>query len=91
MCLLINEKDQKPPHKLNPCHCIDFMALVRNVPLKKLDPLVKTFHDFAIALISTVTTAGHNCEEIHIIFDTYREDCIKSERREESKEMVSLV
>ena len=84
-------KGQKPPHKLNPCHCIDFMALVRKVSLKKLDLPVKEFHGFDIALTSMITKAGQNYEEIHIIFDTCREDCIKSERREESKEMVSLV
>ena len=48
------------------------MALVKKVTLKKLDPRVKTFHGFAIALTSMVTKAGHNCEEIHIIFDTER-------------------
>ena len=75
----------------NPCHCIDFMALMRKVPLKKFDPPVKTFHGFAVALTSIVTKVGHNCEKIHIIFDTYREDYIKSERRGKSKEMVSLM
>ena len=55
----------------------DFMFLVRKVPLRKLDPLVKTFHGFAIALTSMITKAVHNCDEIHIIFDTYREDNIK--------------
>ena len=75
----------------NLCHCIDFMALVRKVNLKKFDPPVKIFHGFAIALTPMVTKAGHNCEEIHIIFDTYREDYIKSDRRGKSKEMVSLM
>ena len=74
----------------NSCHYIDFIALVRKVPLKNLDPLVKTFHSFAIVLTFMVTKAGHNCEEIYIICDTYRENCIKSERRGKSKEMVSL-
>ncbi|KAK5898293.1 hypothetical protein CgunFtcFv8_015724 [Champsocephalus gunnari] len=40
-----------------------------------------------------VTKAGHNCDEIHIVFDTYREDSIKNgerERRGKSKEMVVL-
>ena len=72
---------------------IDFMALVRKVPLKKLDPPVKTFHDFAIALTSMVTKAGYNCGEIHIVFDAYREDSIKNEERErrgKSKELVVL-
>ena len=69
------------------------MALVRKIPLKKLDYRVRTFHGFAIALTCMVTKAGHNCEEIHIIFDTYREDCIKNAERERggrSKEMVIL-
>ena len=69
------------------------MALVRKVPLQKLDPPVKTFHDFAVALTSMVTKAGHNCDEIHIVFDAYREDSIKnaeSGRRGKSKEMVVL-
>lgn len=56
---------------------IDFMVLVRKVPLKKLHPPVKTLHDFAIALTSMVTKSGHNCDEIHVVFDTYREDIIK--------------
>ena len=69
------------------------MALVRKVPLKKLDPPVKIFRDFAIALTSMVTKAGHNCDEIHIIFNTYREDSIKNAergRRGKSKEIVVL-
>ena len=32
------------------------MALVRKVPLKKLEPPVKTFHDLAIALTAMITT-----------------------------------
>jgi len=69
------------------------MALVRKVSLKKVDPHIKTFHDFAIALTSMATKAGHNCDEIHIAFDTYREDSIKNgkrKRREKSKDMVVL-
>ena len=69
------------------------MALVRKIPLKKLDPPVKTFNDFAIALTSMVTNAGYNCDEIHIVFDTYIEDSINNEervRRGKSKEMVVL-
>ena len=72
---------------------IDFMALVRKVPLKKLDPPVKTFHDFAVALTSVITKAGHASDEIHIVFDTYKEDSIKNgerNRRAKSKEMVVL-
>lgn len=94
-CLLCPLIDQKGPETSPQTHAIiiDFMALVRKVPLKKLDPPVKTFHDFAIALTSMVTKAGHNCYEIHIVFDTYREDSIKNgerERRGKSKEMVVL-
>ncbi|KAK5886569.1 hypothetical protein CesoFtcFv8_017591 [Champsocephalus esox] len=40
-----------------------------------------------------VTKAGHNCDEIHIVFDTYREDSINNgerERKGKSKEMVVL-
>ena len=69
------------------------MAFVRKVPLEKLDPLVKRFHDFAIALTSMVPKAGHNCDEIHIVFDTYRKDSIKNgerKRRGKSKDMVVL-
>ena len=72
---------------------IDFMALVSKIPLKKLVPPVKTFYDFAIALTSMVTKAGHNCDEIHIVFDHYREDSIKNserKRRGKSKETVVL-
>ncbi|KAK5903325.1 hypothetical protein CgunFtcFv8_007116 [Champsocephalus gunnari] len=92
LCPLI---DKKGPETSPQTHAIimDFMALVRKVPLKKLDPPVKTFHDFAIALTSMVTKAGHNCDEIHIVFDNYRVDSIKNgerERRGKSKEMVVL-
>ena len=61
--------------------------------LKKVNPPVKTFSDFAIALTSMVTKAGHNCDEIHIIFDAYREYSLKNaerKRRGKSKEMVVL-
>ena len=62
-----------------PLYC--FHGLGEKGPLKKLDPPVKTFHGFAIVLTSMVTKTGHNCDEIHIIFDTYREDCIKNAER----------
>ena len=51
------------------------------------------FNDIAIALTSMVTTAGHNCDEIHIVFDAYREDSIKNaerKRRGKSKGMVVI-
>ncbi len=92
LCPLI---DKKGPENSPQTHAIviDFMALVRKVPLKKLDPPVKTFHDFAIALTSMVIKAAHNCDEIHIVFDTYREDSIKNGergRRRKSKDMIVL-
>ena len=92
---LCSQIDIKGPDTPSQTHAIiiDFMALVRKVSLKKLDPPIKTFHDFAIALIFMVTKAGGNCDEIHIIFETYREDSIKHaerERRGKSKNMVVL-
>ena len=69
------------------------MAFVRKVPLKKLQPPVKTFYDVATALTSMVTKAGQNSDEIYIVFDTYRENCIKNgkrERRGKSKDMIVL-
>ena len=73
---------------------IDFMALVRKVPLKKLDSPVKTFHDFADALTSVITKAGHNSNEIHIGFYAYREDSINNAeraRRRKAAEMIVLL
>ena len=72
---------------------IDFMALVRKVPLKKLDPPVKTFHDFAVTLTSMITKASQNCDEIHVVFDSYREDSIKNAERNNrgrNKDMIVL-
>ena len=92
LCPLIDKKGPENPPQTHAI-VIDFMALVRKVPLKKLDPPVKTFHDFAIALTSMIIKAGYNNDEIHIVFDTYREDSIKNgerDRRAKSKEMVVL-
>ena len=72
---------------------INFMALVRKVPLKKLEPPVKTFHDLAIALTAMITNTVWKSDEIHIVFDNYKDDSIKNEermRRARSKEMVVL-
>ena len=63
------------------------------LPLKNLDPPVKTFCDFAVALTSMITKAGHASDEIHIVFDTYKEDSIKNgekDKRAKSKEIVVL-
>ena len=89
MCPLIdNKKDQDSPqtHAI----VIDFMALVRKVPFKKLYPPVKTLHDIAIALISMVTKAEHNCDEINIVFDAFREDSIKNGERDLGKRKVKI-
>ena len=51
-------------------------------------PPVKTFHDFAIALTSMITKAGHNSDEIHIVFNNYSIKNGKRDRRAKSKEMV---
>ena len=92
LCPLIDKKGPETPPQTHAI-VIDFMALVRKVPLKKLDPPVKTFHNFAIALTSMITKAGHNSDEVHIVFDNYREYSIKNgerDRRAKSKEMVAL-
>ncbi len=92
LCPLVEKKGpETSPH--THAIVIDFMAFVRKVPLKRLDPPVETFHDFAIALTSMITKAGNNSDDIHIVFDTYREDSIKNgerERRAMSKELVVL-
>ena len=69
------------------------MALVKKVPLTKLEPQVKTFHDLAIALTTMITNTACTCEEIHIVFDTCKDDSIKNverKRRGKSKQMVVL-
>ena len=78
--------DKKGPETSPQTHAIiiDFMAFVRKVLLKKLDPPVEIFNDFAIiALTSMVIKARHNCNEIHIVFDAYKEDSIKNAREKE--------
>ena len=92
LCPLIDKKGPETPPQTHAI-VIDFMALVRKVPLKKLDPPVKTFHDFAIALTSMITKSRQNSDEIYIVFDNYREDSIKNGERDKrvmSKEMVVL-
>ena len=79
LCPLIDKKGPETSPKTHAI-VIDFLALVRKVPLKKLDPPVKTFHDFAIALTSMITKAGHNSDEIHIVFDNYKRTASRMER-----------
>ena len=70
---------------------IDFMALVRTVSLKNRQPPVKTFHDFATALTSMISSAAHNSDEVHIVLDHYKEDTIKNMermRRGKCKEVI---
>ena len=80
LCPQINPKEQETTPSTN-AYIIDFMALVRKVPLKKLEPPVKTFHDLAVALTAMITNTASNCEEIHIVFDTYKEDRFKNVER----------
>ena len=92
LCPHINPKEQETTPSTN-AYIIDFMALVRKVPLKKLEPPVKTFHDLAVALTAMITNTACNCEQIHIVFDIYKEDSIKNverKRRGKSKQMVVL-
>ena len=79
-----------PPTKAN---IIDFMAIVRKIPLKKLEPPVKTFNDLAVALTKIIINAGCNSDEIHVVFDTYKENSIKNverKRRGKSNEMIVM-
>ena len=88
LCPRIDKKEPETSPQTNAI-IIDFIALVRKLPLKELDPSVKTVNDFA----STYMITGHNCGEIHIVVDAYREDSIKNEERErrgKSKELVVL-
>jgi hypothetical protein len=92
LCPQIDPKEQETAPPTNAC-IIDFMALVRKVPLKKLEPPVKTFHDLAIALTTMITNTACKCDEIHIVFNTYKDDSIKNaerQRRGSSKQMVVL-
>ena len=74
-------------------YIIDFMAMVRKIPFKKLEPPVKTFNDLAVSLTNMIITAGRNSNEIHVVFDTYKEDSIKNaerKRRGKSNEIIVL-
>ena len=92
MCSEINPSGPEEPPPTN-AFIIDFMALVRKVPLKKLELPAKMFHDLVIALTAMITNAARKSDEIHIVFDNYKDDSIKNEermRRERSKEMIVL-
>ena len=90
LCPEINPKEQDTGPSTN-AYIIDFMALVRKVPLKKLEPPVKTFHDLALALTAMITNIARNCEEIHIVFDTYKEDSIKNVERKRRGKFTQMV
>ena len=77
LCPQIDPKERETTPWTN-AYIIDFMALVRKVYLKKLEPPVKIFHDLALALTGIITNTACNCEEIHIVFYTYKEDSIKN-------------
>jgi hypothetical protein len=61
LCSQINPKEQETTPSTN-TYIIDFIALVRKVPLKKLEPPVKTFHNLAIGLTAMITNTAYNCE-----------------------------
>ena len=69
---LCPEMDAKGPETPLPtkAYVVDFMAMVRKIPLKKLEPPVKTSNDFAVALTKMIVNAGYNSDEIHVVFDT---------------------
>jgi len=91
LCPLV---DKRGPETSPPTHTmvIDFIAMGRKVPLKKLNPPVQTFCDFAATSMSIITRVGLNCDrEIHIVFYSYREDSIKNaeqKRRGKNKDMI---
>ena len=73
---------------------IDFMAMIRKIPLKKLDPPIRHCMT-AIALTSIFTKAGDYSDEINVVFDNYMErKASRMERgicrRAKSKEIVVL-
>ena len=74
-----------PPTK---AHIIDFMAMIRKIAFKKLEPPVKTFNDLAVSLTKMIVNAGCNSNKIHIVFDTYKEDSIKSAERKKEKRKI---
>ena len=79
-----------PPTK---AYIIDFMAMVRKIPLKQLLPIVKTFNDFAVALTKIIVNAACNSDKIHIVFDIYKVDSFKNaerKRRGKWNEMILL-
>ena len=74
------EIDSKGPETLphtNVC-IIDFMALIRTVLLKKRQPPVNSFGDFATCLTALIMSASCNSDEVHIVFDNYKDKSIKS-------------
>ena len=69
LCPDVDPKELTTPPPTKAC-VIDFMAMVRKVPFKKLEPPVKTFNDLAVSLTKMIVNAGCNSNEIHIVFDT---------------------
>ena len=65
--------------------------MVRKIPMKKLEAPVKTFNDLAVALTKIIVNAARNSGEIHVVFDTYKEDSTRNaerKRRGKSNEMI---
>ena len=79
-----------PPTK---AYIIDFMAMVRKIRFKKLEPPVKTFNALAVSLTKMIVKTGCNSNEIHLVFDTFKEHSIKNaerKRRGKSNEMIVM-
>lgn len=90
LCPGIDPKGPETLPRTNVC-IIDFMALVRTISLKNRQPPVKTFGDFATCLTAIITCAAHNSDEIHIIFDHYKDESVTNMeriRRGKCKEML---
>jgi hypothetical protein len=69
---LCPEIDAKGPPTAAPtkAYIIDFMAMVKKIPFKKLEPPVKIFNDLAVALTKIIVNAGRSSDEIHVVFYT---------------------
>ena len=80
---LCPEIDSKGPETLPHTNVgiIHFMGLVRTVSLKKRQPPVKTFGDFATCLTAMIMSASCDSDEVHIVFDNYKDESIKTVER----------
>ena len=83
---------ETPPTEEEQIIVIDFMGYARKVPLTKLK--LKTFYDLAKNFGSTFQSLFATCTRIDIVFDLYKERCIKShegDRRSDGKGILTNV